>query len=68
MTWIDARQIAQQHPGIIVKREKRTWAFYAQFKTTYGRARRYAGKDINRAIALRSELISAMSKAPTPFV
>lgn len=66
----EAYQVASKLPGIFVKhrRKKGTWHFEATIHTSDGRHKRYAGKDVNRAIALRSELIATYAKkAPAAF-
>lgn len=58
----EARYAASRLPGIYVRRHKGTWAFQATLHTSNGRYKRYAGKDLNRAIELRSELIATYAK------
>lgn len=63
-----ARLAAAKLPGISVRRYKCTWAFQVTLHTTNRRYKRYAGKDVDRAIALRSELIATYAKkAPAAF-
>jgi hypothetical protein len=62
MTELEARAAASLLPGINVRRHKGTWQFESRFHTTDGWHRRYAGKNLERAIELRAELIAAHAK------
>lgn len=57
-----AKMLASQHPGIEVRVRKGTWHFLAVFTTTDGRRRRYAGKNFERALSLRAELVAQFAK------
>jgi len=62
ITEAEACELAKQHKGITVNRRRRygfkntTWAYYARLMVDGHRHSRYAGKNLERAIALRSEM------------
>jgi len=62
MTELEARAAASLLPGINVRRHKGTWQFESRFHTSDGWHRRYAGKNLERAIELRADLITTYAK------
>lgn len=62
ITEAEACELSKQHKGITVARRRRygfkhtTWSYYARLMVDGHRHSRYAGKNLERAIALRAEL------------
>jgi hypothetical protein len=63
MTIKEARALAAPHAGVTVRRNGKSWSFFAQFNTTDGRRMWYAGKSLERAIALRAELVAKFARS-----
>ena len=52
----EARALDKPYKGIRVSSHKGTWSYFARFQINNRQYCRYAGKNLERAIALRAEL------------